>query len=156
VLTEARQNTVGGAQQQFASYVLRGASTTSSDTVEALAGEPKTLPVWSLPQAARLAGERGGSVERYWVRFHRQLALPVLLVAVTLVAALLSMGLERAGNRAKLIATAIGSGVAIYLAAEVASGSATAGIAPAWSAAWAPPVLGLLLGLAVFSIREDG
>ncbi|MCU0883032.1 MAG: LPS export ABC transporter permease LptG, partial [Hyphomonadaceae bacterium] len=70
--------------------------------------------------------------------------------------ALLSMGLERAGNRARLIGTAVAAGISIYLAAEVASGLATAGIAPAWSAAWAPPLLGLLLGLAVFSLREDG
>jgi lipopolysaccharide export system permease protein len=156
VLTEARQNSVGGAQQQFARYVLRGSNAASGDAAQELAVEPRTLPVWSLPQAARFAAERGGSAGRYWVRFHRQLALPILLVAVTLVAALLSMGLERAGNRARLIGTAVAAGISIYLAAEIASGLATAGIAPAWLAAWAPPVLGLLLGLAVFSLREDG
>jgi lipopolysaccharide export system permease protein len=153
--SEAKINSVGAVQRQFASYTIDGVQASSDSLDSELVREPKALPVWALPHAARTAGLRGGSVDRYWVRFHRQLSLPFLLVAVTLVAALLSLGLERAGNRAKLMASALSAGISIYLAAEVAGGLAAAGMAPAWSAAWAPPMLGLLLGLATLSIRED-
>ena len=90
------------------------------------------------------------------MRFHRLLALPLTFVAMAVIAGLLSIGVERFGGRARMIATAVAAGLAVYLLTDVAGAVASAGLADAWAAAWCPPVLTLFVALAAVSYKEDG
>jgi lipopolysaccharide export system permease protein len=119
-------------------------------------GSAKSIPVWALPSAARSAALSGGSPQRYWLAFHRKLALPVTLLAMSMIAAVLSLSTSRSGSRALMTSAAIGAGLIIYFINDFAGALATSGFAPSWIAAWAPPLTALFIAMATVSFREDG
>lgn len=116
----------------------------------------RALPIWALPEAARSAAQSGGSPQRYWLQFHRRLALPITLLSMAIIAAVLSLSSDRAGGRALMTAAAIGAGLVIYFVNDLAGALATAGYAPSWIAAWCPPLAALFIAMATVSFREDG
>lgn len=119
-------------------------------------GDPRDLPVWALPDTARRAEAAGSSPSRYWLRFHRQLALPVTLVAMAVIAGLLSLGVERMGGQARMTAFAIIAGLGVFFASDAAASLSTAGLVAPWIGAWAVPLVAVLVALAAVSYREDG
>jgi lipopolysaccharide export system permease protein len=119
-------------------------------------GSAKSIPVWDLPGAAHAAALSGGSPQRYWLAFHRKLALPITLLAMSMIAAVLSLSTSRTGGRAVMTAAAIGGGLIIYFINDLSGALATSGYAPSWIAAWAPPLTALFIALATVSYREDG
>lgn len=132
---------------------------TTIDAEQARAGglrEPRELPVWMLPATAARAAAAGSTADRYWLRFHRQLALPVTLVAMAMIAALLSLGVERLGGRARLTTQALAAGLAVFFLSDGAAALSTAGLAPPFAGAWVVPLMALLLATAAISYREDG
>jgi lipopolysaccharide export system permease protein len=116
----------------------------------------RAIPVWALPAAARAAAQSGGSPQRYWLQFHRKLALPVTLLAMAMIAAVLSLSTNRSGGRALMMAAAIGAGLIIYFVNDLSGALATSGYAPSWIAAWSPPLTALFIAMATVSFREDG
>ena len=116
----------------------------------------RAIPVWALPAAANSAALSGGSPQRYWLQFHRKLALPITLLAMAMIAAVLSLSTNRTGGRAVMTAAAIGAGLIIYFVNDLSGALATTGLAPSWVAAWAPPLAALFVAMATVSIREDG
>ncbi len=116
----------------------------------------RSIPVWALPAAARSAALSGGSPQRFWLQFHRKLALPVTLLAMAIIAAVLSLNTNRAGGRAVMTAAAIGAGLIIYFVNDLSGALATSGYAPSWIAAWSPPLTALFIAMATVSFREDG
>jgi lipopolysaccharide export system permease protein len=116
----------------------------------------RAIPVWALPQAARSAALSGGSPQRYWLQFHRKLALPVTLWAMSVIAAVLSLSSNRSGGRAIMAAAAIAAGLIIYFINDLSGALATTGYAPSWIAAWSPPLAALFIAMATVSFREDG
>jgi lipopolysaccharide export system permease protein len=132
---------------------------TTVDAEQARAGglrDPRDLPVWALPETAARAEAAGSSPGRYWLRFHRQLALPVTLVAMAVMAALLSLGVARLGGQARLTGMALAAGLGVFFAGDGAAALATAGLVPAWAGAWTVPLVALLVAVAAVSYREDG
>jgi lipopolysaccharide export system permease protein len=132
-------------------------SPVSVQTVEGNAdSSARAIPVWALPAAARSAALSGGSPQRFWLQFHRKLALPITLLAMAMIAAVLSLSTNRSGGRALMTATAIVAGLVIYFVNDLSGALATAGLAPSWVAAWAPPLAALFIAMATVSFREDG
>jgi lipopolysaccharide export system permease protein len=116
----------------------------------------RATPVWALPAAARSAALSGGSPQRYWLQFHRKLALPITLLAMAMIAAVLSLSSTRSGGRTLMTAAAIGAGLIIYFVNDLSGALATTGLAPSWVAAWSPPLAALFIAMATVSFREDG
>ena len=116
----------------------------------------RAMPIWELPGAARRAAAAGGSPQRYWLQFHRKLALPLALLSMAMIAAVLSLSSERFGKRALMAASAISAGLLVYFVNDISGALATAGYAPTWMAAWCPPLAALFIALATVSYREDG
>jgi lipopolysaccharide export system permease protein len=116
----------------------------------------RTIPVWDLPATARSAALSGGSPQRYWLQFHRKLALPITLLAMAMIAAVLSLSTNRTGGSALMTGAAIGAGLIIYFVNDLSGALATTGLAPSWLAAWAPPLTALFVAMATVSFREDG
>jgi lipopolysaccharide export system permease protein len=119
-------------------------------------GSARSIPIWALPAAANAAALSGGSPQRFWLAFHRKLSLPITLLAMSMIAAVLSLSTSRTGGRALMTAAAIGSGLIIYFVNDLSGALATSGYAPSWVAAWAPPLTALFIALATVSFREDG
>jgi lipopolysaccharide export system permease protein len=116
----------------------------------------RALPVWALPAAANAAALAGGSPQRYWLQFHRKMSLPITLLAMAMVAAVLSLSTNRTGGRAVMVSAAITAGLIIYFINDLSGALATTGYAPSWIAAWAPPLTALFVAMATVSFREDG
>ena len=118
--------------------------------------DPRTVPLWELPKLAHLAEISGGTPERFWLRFFRLIGLPLTMLAMAMFAAEMSLGLERAGSKAKSVVIALALGLMMYFFGDVAALMAISGRIPASVAGLAPPIFVLAMTLAFVSLREDG
>lgn len=117
---------------------------------------PETLGFWSLPGFIAVLEASGFSAVRHRIQFHSLLALPVLSIAMALLAAGFSMRQTRRGGVAQMIGGGVAAGFALFVVGRVAGEFGEAGSLPVVLAAWAPTVAGLLLALALLLHLEDG
>jgi lipopolysaccharide export system permease protein len=117
---------------------------------------PETLDFWALPGFIAVLEEAGFSAVRHRIQFHSLLALPLLSVAMALLAAGFSMRHNRRGGVAQMIAAGVAAGFALFVLDRIASEFGEAGSLPVVLAAWAPTGAGLLLAVALLLPLEDG
>jgi lipopolysaccharide export system permease protein len=117
---------------------------------------PETLSFWSLPDFIEVLEEAGFSAVRHRIQFQSLLAMPVLALAMALLAAGFSMRHNRRGGVAQMIAGGVAAGFALFVVDRVSSEFGEAGSLPVLLAAWAPTLAGLLLALALLLHLEDG
>lgn len=117
---------------------------------------PGTLSVWVLPGFIDLLERSGFSAIRHRLQFQTLLALPLLSGTMALVAAGFSMRQTRRGGVAQMIASGIGAGFALFVVSKVAEEFGQSGALPAFMAAWAPALAGLLLAVSLLLHLEDG
>jgi lipopolysaccharide export system permease protein len=117
---------------------------------------PETLSFWALPDFIEVLEEAGFSAVRHRIQFQSLLAMPVLALAMALLAAGFSMRHNRRGGVAQMIAGGVAAGFALFVVDRVSSELGEAGSLPVALAAWAPTVAGLLLALALLLHLEDG
>ncbi|HTV67683.1 MAG TPA: LptF/LptG family permease, partial [Rhizobiaceae bacterium] len=98
----------------------------------------------------------GLSGNEYGMQFHSLVALPVLLVAMTLIAATVSMRFVRMGQSATMILGGIVAGFLLYVMSVLAKSFGTAGFVPPVVAAWSPVVVAMFFGVTFLLYREDG
>jgi lipopolysaccharide export system permease protein len=82
--------------------------------------------------------------------------MPVLALAMALLAAGFSMRHSRRGGVAQMIGSGVAAGFALFVVDRVSNEFGEAGSLPVVLAAWAPTVAGLLLALALLLHLEDG
>jgi lipopolysaccharide export system permease protein len=124
--------------------------------IEESFASPETLGFWSLPGFIAVLEEAGFSAVRHRIQFQSLLALPMLALAMALLAAGFSMRHNRRGGVAQMIAGGVAAGFALFVVDRVAGEFGEAGSLPVVLAAWAPTVAGLLLALALLLHLEDG
>lgn len=119
-------------------------------------GTPSAIPIWELPtQIARL--ERAGfSARNYRVWYQMELALPVLLSAMVLVAAGFTLRPARFGKTGMMVVMSLGLGFLLYFIRNFAQILGENGQVPVALAAWGPPVAAALLPLGLLLHLEDG
>ena len=81
---------------------------------------------------------------------------PVLLVAMTLIAATVSMRFVRLGQSATLILGGILSGFLLYVVTTLVKAFGSSGIVPPVIAAWMPVVVAMFFGVTFLLYKEDG
>jgi lipopolysaccharide export system permease protein len=128
----------------------------TASRIEESFASPETLGFWSLPGFISVLEEAGFSAVRHRIQFQSLLALPVLALAMALLAAGFSMRHNRRGGVAQMIAGGVAAGFALFVVDRVAGEFGEAGSLPVVLAAWAPTVAGLLLALALLLHLEDG
>jgi lipopolysaccharide export system permease protein len=117
---------------------------------------PETLGFWSLPGFIAVLEQAGFSAVRHRIQYQSLLALPLLTLAMALLAAGFSMRHNRRGGVAQMIAAGIAAGFALFVVDRISNEFGEAGSLPVVLAAWAPAVAGLLLALALLLHLEDG
>jgi lipopolysaccharide export system permease protein len=119
-------------------------------------GTPQAVPIWALP--AHIAGlERAGfSATSYRLWFQMELAQPLLLTAMVLVAAGFTMRHVRFGRTGQMVLFAMLSGFALFFLRNFAQALGESGQIPISLAAWSPPVAACLLALSLLLHLEDG
>ncbi|GAA0782590.1 LPS export ABC transporter permease LptG [Roseibium denhamense] len=119
-------------------------------------GSPESISFWNLPRFIDLARNAGLPAYRYNLQYQSLLARPLLLVAMILIAAAVSLKVSRFGGLGSMILGGILSGFVLYVLTELAKDFGGAGIVPPLVAAWAPGIFGVLMGLTILLHQEDG
>ncbi|MBN2740653.1 MAG: LPS export ABC transporter permease LptG [Rhodobacteraceae bacterium] len=119
-------------------------------------GKPSAVPIWQLPGFIAALEEAGFSARRHQVWFQMELALPLLLAGMVLIAASFTMDHIRFGSTGAKVLMALAAGLGLFFLRNIAQVLGDNGQIPVILAAWAPPVIGLMLPLALVLHREDG
>ncbi len=119
-------------------------------------GSPESISFWNLPRFIELARNAGLPAYRYNLQYHTLMARPLLLVAMILIAAAVSLKVSRFGGLGSMILGGILAGFVLYVLTELAKDFGGAGIVPPLLAAWAPGIFGVLMGLTILLHQEDG
>jgi len=117
---------------------------------------PDTLSLWALPEFIKILEDAGFSAIRHRLHFQSLLALPLLAIAMALLAAGFSMRSARRGGVARMIAGGVSAGFTLFVLDKITGEFGEAGTLPVVLAAWAPAGAGFLLAAALLLHLEDG
>ncbi|WP_353471982.1 LPS export ABC transporter permease LptG [Salipiger sp. H15] len=160
VLTDAKSWPLGDtanpeqAAETFAE--LRLPSNLTQDGIRDRFGEPSAIPIWELPSFIRGLEEAGFSARRHIVWLQSELAQPIFLVAMVLVAAGFTMRPARLANTGLAVLAAVMLGFGLYYVRNFAQILGENGQLNPLLAAWVPPVAALLLALGLVLQMEEG
>lgn len=157
-----KQWVVSGATVSKHGAVARKFDTTSVPTtltaqlVRERLLSPEMIPLLELPKAIAIAKSLGYPSDRFAMQFHSLMALPALLVVMTLIAATVTLNFVRFGQSAKMILGGVLAGFMLYVVSVLVKAFGGAGIVPPIMAAWLPVVLAFLFGVSFLLHKEDG
>lgn len=119
------------------------------------AAKPETMSVWQLPGFIRLAETAGFPALDYKLHLQLLWATPVQYAVLVLIAAAFSIRPMRGGGSARLAASGVGIGFALYVLSEIAEAFGESGSAPIIVAAWTPVLLGAAFGVNLLVHQEE-
>ena len=111
---------------------------------------------WDLPATIRSADQAGYASAVYRLRLQQLLASPLLLAAMTLLAAAFSLRLQRLGDLPLLAAMGVAAGFAVFFLNQFCGALGATETLPILVAAWLTPVLAMLSGVTILCYTEDG
>lgn len=159
-LQGAREWNLGDENPETTARNLPDGTTIPSDLTRQGISEgfasPSSIPFWSLPDYIHGLERAGFSALEHRLWFQMELAQPLLLAAMVLVAAGFTMRHVRSGNTGLFVLMAILSGFGIYFLRNFAQVLGMNGQIPVALAAWLPPVAATLLALGLLLHFEDG
>jgi lipopolysaccharide export system permease protein len=115
-----------------------------------------TNSFWELPALIASARAAGISADRYVLRYNNLLSRPVVLLAMVLIAAIVSLRFSRSRDVGNMILAGVAVGFMLYVVSKIAWDLGSGGIVPPQLAAWLPAVVTLLVGTTVLLHLEDG
>jgi lipopolysaccharide export system permease protein len=115
-----------------------------------------SVSFWSLPSLSASARHAGVPSDRYDMQFNVLLARPILLLAMVLIAANVSLRFSRSRDLGRVIITGVAVGFMLYVVMKIASDLGSGGIVPPPLAAWLPAIVATLVGVTVLLHLEDG
>ncbi|MGF1648926.1 MAG: LPS export ABC transporter permease LptG [Hyphomicrobiaceae bacterium] len=153
-LTNAWVSRPSDAPQRFERYHL--ATHLSPERVQDAVGSLIAQSIWDLPRLIDLAGDAGLPTAPYEVQFHFLLSRPMLLIAMVLLGATVSLRSFRSGGVQTMVLLGLGAGFAMFLAVEVSRQLGASGLVAPWVVAWVPVGVASLLASTVLLHQEDG
>ncbi len=117
---------------------------------------PMTLSFWSIPSFISMLETAGFSALRHKVYWHSLLSSPFFLCAMVLIAATFSLRMPRRGGIAMLVGVCIMTGFGIHFLSDLITALGQSGSLPVLLAAWAPPIVGIMVGTGLLLHFEDG
>lgn len=135
---------------------LRILSTLTEERIRDSLGRASGISIWVLPDTIRELSEAGFSTKRHEVWFQAELARPLFLIAMVLVAAAFTMRHTRFGGTGVAVLATVLLGFGLYFVRNFAQILGENGQIPVALAAWAPPVASVLLALGLLLHAEDG
>ncbi|MGL4405725.1 MAG: LptF/LptG family permease, partial [Notoacmeibacter sp.] len=117
---------------------------------------PETIAFFSLPASMESAEAFGLPSSPYAMRWHSLIALPALLVAMTLIAATVSLRFARFGHSSSAILGGILAGFLLYVVTAMADALGGAAVIAPILAAWLPVIAASFFGVTFLLHREDG
>lgn len=118
--------------------------------------QPESLSIFALPGMIEAAQVLGLRANAFAMQFHSLLTLPPLLVALTLIAATVSMRFTRMGQSATVILGGVFAGFLLYVVSVLVKAFGSAGLVPPVAAAWTPVLVSMFFGVTFLLFMEDG
>ncbi|MBA3908814.1 MAG: LPS export ABC transporter permease LptG [Rhodobacter sp.] len=119
-------------------------------------GTPSAIAFWDLPGYIDDLERAGFSARAYRLWFQMELAQPLLMAAMVLVAAGFTMRHVRFGGTGRMVLYALLAGFGIYFLRNFAQALGNSGQIPVMLAAWSPPVAAVMMSLGLLLHLEDG
>lgn len=119
-------------------------------------GTPSAVPIWALPAYIGGLETAGFSARSYRLWLQMELAQPLLLAAMVLVAAGFTMRHVRFGRTGTMVLYAMLAGFSIFFLRNFAQTLGETGQIPIALAAWTPPLAAAMLAVALLLHLEDG
>ncbi len=135
---------------------MRIATNLAPEFVQERLARPESLSIFELPRKIAAARSFGLSANAFATHFHALVALPALLVAMTLIAATVSMRFARMGQSATIILGGILAGFLLYVVTVLVKAFGEAGFVPPMAAAWFPVLVAGFVGVTFLLYKEDG
>lgn len=117
---------------------------------------PETFSFWQLPGFIEVLERAGFSAIQHKLHFHSLMALPLLLVGMTLLAAVFSLRQARRGRTGVLAVFGMVTGFLTYFLTNIIYAFGASGGLPIMLAAWAPALILLMMASALLLHLEDG
>lgn len=114
------------------------------------------ISFWELPRLIDTAQRAGLPSTRYELRYNTLLSRPFVLLAMVLIAAIVSLRFSRSREVGNMILAGIGVGFMLYVVSKIAWDLGSGGIVPPPLAAWLPAIVTLLMGATALLHLEDG
>jgi len=130
-------------------------SLTSSSLADNFANA-RILNVWQLPGYIAAAGKSGIDVTRHEVRLQSLLALPILLMAMVMVAACFSLPTGRMFTSGQTLGLSVLCGFGLFLFNDFIVLMGELNLMPPIMASWVPAFIALLLSISYLLTTEDG
>lgn len=134
----------------------RVATNLKPEFVQERLARPETIPFYELPRKIEVARSFGLRASTFATQFHTLMALPLLLVAMTLIAATVSMRFARMGQSATMILGGVFAGFLLYVVSVLVKAFGNAGFVPPFIVAWIPVVVAMFFGVTFLLYKEDG
>lgn len=119
-------------------------------------GQPDSVPIWQMPGYIATLESAGFSAQRHKVWFQMELASPLLMAAMILIAAVFTMRHMRGRKMGILVLGGFACGIVLFFFRNMAQVLGDNGGIPPALAGWAPPLVGLLFALGALLQLEDG
>ncbi len=145
--------------EQFASLLPDGATIPTDLTRDKIRdgfGTPSAIGFWDLPGYIKGLEQAGFSARSHRVWFQMELAQPLLLAAMVLIAAGFTMRHARMAKTGSLVLTALLCGFAVFFLRNFSQILGDNGQLPVALAAWSPPIAAAMLALGLLLHLEDG
>jgi lipopolysaccharide export system permease protein len=159
-LTGTKDWDLTAANPELAAEVQAGPvilpSDLTPDRIRDSFGTPGAIAFWDLPRYIADLQRAGFSARAYQLWFQMELAQPLLMVAMVLIAAGFTMRHVRFGGTGRMVLYAMLSGFGIYFLRNFAQALGDTGQIPIALAAWSPPVAAVMLALGLLLHLEDG
>lgn len=119
-------------------------------------GSPAAVAIWDLPGFIESLERAGFSSQKHRVWLQMELALPLLLAGMVLLAAGFTMRHVRFGKPGVPVLLAMLAGFAVFFLRNFAQVLGENGQIPVLMAAWSPPLVAVLLSVTLLLHLEDG
>lgn len=119
-------------------------------------GRPSSISIWKLPEFIAQLDQAGFSSRQHRVWFQSELARPLFLMSMVLVASAFTMRHTRFGGTGIAVLAAVLLGFGLYFIRSFAQILGENGQIPIYLAAWAPPAASVLLAMGLLLHAEDG
>lgn len=124
--------------------------------IEKSFASPQTMSFWKLPSFIKTVESTGFDATRLKVHFQSLMAIPLLLLAMILLAAAVCLRPPRSGGTFTVIFAGILTGFTAFFMANFLQALGASQQIPAFLSAWAAPFILFLLGLSALLNLEDG
>ena len=153
-LADAHVAEPGEESRAFGTYLI--ATTLKPGQVATTSMSAEAVAFWDLPALREESESAGLDGSGYRLQFQTLLARPLLLVAMTLIAAAFSLRFFRFGGIGKFVGGGVAAGFVLYVATKFVGDLGGSGVLSPPIAAWSPAIVASMLGALALLNQEDG